>query len=195
MTKKSITATNKGVAIDASGSGNTSHINITRAAKFGSLLNPLLELIIEKDIFNSDRENQSTPDPEHKINFNDVKVYAVTLKECISLLSIIEEQIDAIDNEVPNSKERFKRAIKQNYTTHKNKLLTEHNLDPTNKTAIIETIKNNSDKLIERIADTLLSNSEVDLHDHPIEDVRDAINLVICYGFINCKILENPNDY
>lgn len=196
MANNKLSAKKGGVTIDNSGIANRSTFNLNQAAKYGSLLNPLLEKIIDKydpDAGSSDDED--LPDPDEKIEFNYIKIYTENIKECIGFLSIVEEQIDAIDDEAPGSKKKFIRAINQNYKHHRRVLLIEEEINPKNKNDIIAAIRSNADKLIKNVSETILERAEVDLHTYSFEEVEDSTNLIVCYGFINCKILERPDDY
>ena len=196
MADKNLNANNNGIAVDNSGVGNKSTINLIQIEKFGSRLNELLEKIIDKyDPDASNSTDDELPDPDEKIEFNNIKVFAENIKECIGFLSIVEEQIDAIDDENPDSKSKFLRSINQNYKHHRNALLIEKSVDPNKKDDVISIIRSNADKLIKNVSGTILDRAEVDLHTYPIEDVQDSINLIVCFGFINCKILEKPDDY
>jgi hypothetical protein len=196
MANKNLTANNGGLAYDGSGVANSPTFNLNQAAKYGSLLNPLLEKIIHKyDPYSGSADDDELPDPDEKIEFNDIKVFAENIKECIGFQSVVEEQIDTIDDEVPGSKNKFLKAINQNYKNHRRTLLIEHGIDPRNKNEVICIIRSNADKLIQNVSKTILDHAEVDLHRYPVEDVQDSTNLIVCYGFINCQILERPNDY
>lgn len=196
MADKKIAASKSGIAYDGSGFGNSPTFNLNQTVKYRSLLNPLLEKIIE----NYDQKSQKTdidelPDPLEKIKFNDVKVYGEEIEECIDFLSVVEEQLDAIDDEDPGSKNKFLKAVNQNYKNHRRELLIENKIDPAKKDDVINVIRSNADNLILNVSKTIIDRAEVDLHHCPVEDVQGATSLIVCYGFVNCKILEKPDDY
>lgn len=194
MASKAITANRGGWAYDGSGIGNSPTFNLNQIAKYGSLLNPLLEKIINNHDPDADINSiEEPPDPEEKLNFNNVKIFSEEILDCIGFLSLVEEQIDALDDEAPGSKKKFLRAINQNYKNHRRQLLIERNVNE--KKEVINVIRENSDRLILSVTESILDSAIVDLYSHPVETVRDSISLIVCYGFINCKILERPDDY
>jgi len=196
MAIKEITAERGSLAYDGSGMGNSPTFNLNHVARFSSLLNPLLERIIEK--YDPDSEvsnNDELPDPDEKLDFNNVRVFSEEIIDCVSFLSLVEEQVDAIDDESPGAKNKFLRAIHQNYKNHRRQLLISESVAIKDKDLVVSTIRRNSDLLLQQVTESILDNARTDLYAFPVEDVRDSANLIVCYGFINCKILERPNDY
>ena len=196
MANKEIKAVRGGVAYDGSGMCNSPTFNVNQVPKFSSLLNPLLERIIEN--YDPDAEtngNDELPNTDKKLFFNNVRVYTEVINDCVSFLTLVEEQVDAIDDESPGAKIKFLKAIYQNYETHRLQLLVDEGVTIKDKNAVISTIRQNSDRLLQQVRDSIVDNAIVDLLAFPIEDVRDSAYLIVCYGFINCKILERPDDY
>ncbi|MCV3283530.1 hypothetical protein [Aeromonas veronii] len=195
MTTKEVRADRGGLAYDGSGIGNSPTFNINHVARFSSLLNPLMEKIIEN--YNPELgldHNYDLPDPDEKLNFNDVKVFSEEIVDCIGFLSLVEELVDSIDDEKPGAKNNFLRAINQNYKNHRRQLLIRNGIAIKDRVAVIELIRKNSDLLLQQVTDSMLDNARIDFHAFPVEDVRDSASLIVCYGFINCQILERPND-
>jgi hypothetical protein len=196
MASKEIKAVRGSLAYDGSGMGNSPTFNLNHVARFSSLINPLLERIIEK--YDPDSEvnnNDELPDPDEKLDFNNVRVFSEEIIDCVSFLSLVEEQVDAIDDESPGAKIKFLRAIHQNYKNHRRQLLIRESVAIKDKESVISTIRQSSDLLLQQVTDSILDNARTDLHAFSVEDVRDSANLIVCYGFINCKVLERPNDY
>lgn len=195
MTTKEVRADRGGLAYDGSGIGNSPTFNLNHVARFSSLLNPLMEKIIEN--YNPElglSHNYDLPDPDEKLNFNDVKVFSEEIVDCIGFLSLVEELVDSIDDDKPGAKNNFLRAINQNYKNHRRQLLIKNGIAIKDKVAVIELIRKNSDLLLQQVTDSMLDNARIDFHAFPVEDVRDSASLIVCYGFINCQILERPND-
>ncbi|HDZ8980278.1 TPA: hypothetical protein RUY06_002172 [Aeromonas veronii] len=195
MRTKEVRADRGGLAYDGSGIGNSPTFNLNHVARFSSLLNPLMEKIIEN--YNPElglNHNYDLPDPDEKLNFNDVKVFSEEIVDCIGFLSLVEELVDSIDDDKPGAKNNFLRAINQNYKNHRRQLLIKNGIAIKDKVAVIELIRNNSDLLLQQVTDSMLDNARIDFHAFPVEDVRDSASLIVCYGFINCQILERPND-
>lgn len=196
MATKEISAQSGSIAYDGSGIGNSPTFNINHVARFSSLLNPLLEAIIKKYDPSSDTTNtHELPDPDEKLDFNKVMVFSEDIEDCIGFLYLVEELIDTIDNQSPGAKNRFLRSINQNYKKHKRQLLIENNVAIKDKEAVIATIRENSDTILQNVITSIIENAETELHAFSIEDVTDSAMLIVCYGFINCKILERPSDY
>jgi hypothetical protein len=196
MASKEIKAERGSLAYDGSGINNSPTFNLNHVARFSSLLNPLLERIIEKYDPDSETNNSGElPYPEEKLDFNNVRVFSEEIIDCVGFLTLVEEQVDAIDDESPGAKIKFLRAIHQNYKNHRRQLLISESVSIKDKESVISTIRQNSDFLLQQVTDSILNNARADLHAFPIEDVRDSANLIVCYGFINCKVLERPNDY
>jgi hypothetical protein len=196
MASKEIKAERGSLAYDGSGINNSPTFNLNHVARFSSLLNPLLERIIEKYDPDSETNNSDElPDPDEKLDFNNVRVFSEEIIDCVGFLTLVEEQVDAIDDESPGAKIKFLRAIHQNYKNHRRQLLISESVSIKDKESVISTIRQNSDFLLQQVTDSILDNARTDLHAFPVEDVRDSANLIVCYGFINCKVLERPNDY
>jgi hypothetical protein len=196
MASKEIKAERGSLAYDGSGINNSPTFNLNHVAKFSSLLNPLLERIIEKYDPDSETNNSDElPDPDEKLDFNNVRVFSEEIIDCVGFLILVEEQVDAIDDESPGAKIKFLRAIHQNYKNHRRQLLISESVSIKDKESVISTIRQNSDLLLQQVTDSILDNARTDLHAFPVEDVRDSANLIVCYGLINCKVLERPNDY
>ena len=196
MASKEIKAEHGSLAIDGSGIGNRQTFNLNHVARFSSLLNPLLERIIENyDPDSEANNNDELPDPDEKIDFNNVRVFSEEIIDCVGFLSLVEEQVDAIDDESPGAKVKFLRAIHQNYKNHRRQLLISESVAIKDKKSVISTIRENSDLLLQQVTNSVLDNARTDFHAFPVEDVRDSANLIVCYGFINCKVLERPSDY
>lgn len=196
MATKEIKADHGSLAYDGSGIGNSPTFNLNHVARFSSLLNPLLERIIQNyDPDSETNNNHDLPNPDEKLIFNNVKVFSEDIVDCIGFLSLVEEQIDAIDDESPGAKNKFLRAINNNYKNHRRQLLIREDVAIKDKSSVISTIRKNSDLLLQEVTESILDNARIDFHASPVEDVRDSATLIVCYGFINCKILERPSDY
>lgn len=188
---KEIKADNGSIAVVVSGSQNNLNVKIQNSAKLTSLLNPLLEHIVETCDFDEELDQIELPKMEAKISFNAVKVYAQDIRDSAGYMTLIEELIDQIDDENPNAKKRFQAAIHRNYKNHKNALLVNHSVNPSDLGAVQQLICEHADKLIQDVAQTILQRAEGEL-EAPVELVQAAQELIVGYGFINCKILEPP---
>ena len=188
---KEIKAGRSSFAIDNSGNSNALNIDVRGQTKLTSLLNPLLERIVEAYDFDEELEQVELPGVEEKILYNSVKVHAEEIRDSTGYMSLIEELIDHIDDESPNAKKKFLAAIFKNYKKHKKALLIENATDPNDKEAVQILIRANADKLIQSVAQTMLAHAEGEI-DAPVELVQTAQELIVGFGFINCRILERP---
>ncbi|WP_415766105.1 hypothetical protein [Pseudomonas sp. ZB1P45] len=189
----SISAQDDGVAVLNTGPGSV-NLNIVKSLSgLPSVLNPLIIKIVEvyRPQFNSVMQAPKYPETEVKITFNRVKIYAEDLREQSGYMALIESLIDCIDDESPLSKETFLWAINQKYKDVKKKIFLEGNIDPLDSEAAKEAICQNSDKIISLVSLDILSGANVS-STSPVELVKAAKELIVCYGFINCKILEEP---
>lgn len=192
MTKsQTAEANNGGIAVNNNG-GEVS-VTITALSKVTSLLNPLLIKIIEayKPEELIDGEIVDYPGVDEKLEYNAVAAYAEDIREHSGYMGLIEALIESIDNEDPGAKSRFLWAIQQKYKQAKKELLIEGSIRTTNKSEILEFIKNNSDKILLKVS-KLIDETLEGFDGAAIEIVHSAKELIVCYGFINCKILEPP---
>ncbi|MFM4775998.1 hypothetical protein ACEUD0_09210 [Aeromonas veronii] len=187
-------ADDDGVAVVNSGPGsvtvNKNILSQTRAVT--SLLTPIMVRIIE--VYNPSCDvsdlDIGMPGVEEKIKFNAVKAYAYNLIECCNYMSVIEMVIDTIDSEEPGSKERSLWSIKKKYRDVKRQLMMDHGFNPL-EDDVMELINANADKIINLVSENIMSSATSTLS-APIELIEAAQELIVCYGFINCQILEAP---
>lgn len=187
-------ASDEGVAINSS--GTNSPINVSFQKTLGSLpsiLNPLLDRIIT--VYEPQYEEVEgvfiDPDIDIKITHNSVRVYAEEIRDQSGYMALIEEVLDNIDNETPKAKDKFLWAINKKYKDCKKRLFIENNIDTSNKKAVREMICANADKIITDVSKDIIKHS-VGHIDATIELIEAAQELIVCYGFINCQILEKP---
>lgn len=188
-------ATDDGISVYTA--GKNSPVNIIKTVEcMPSLLSPLLQGIVDVyDPFSdTPEEPHFSPETEKKISYNSVILYAEEIRDNSGLMSLVENVINEIDNQKPKSKDKFLYAIKQKYNNCRKRLLLESNIDVSSQDLIHETISKNADRLIHNVLSELFSTVKV-TESVPVEIVEAAQGLIVCYGFINCKILEAPNDH
>ncbi|MEF1174160.1 hypothetical protein [Vibrio sinaloensis] len=196
MPSKEIRADRGGFAYDGSGFGNSPTFNVNNVARYSSLLNPLLEKLVES--YDPDAEcveDAPLPHPDEKLSFNDVQVFSAEIIECVSFMALVEGHINTIDDESPGSKAKLLRAIYKSYQNQRRDLLIDCKINISDKESVLNTVRSNSDLLIRNVVNSIIDNAEADLYMFPKEDIQDSAMLVVCFGFINCKILEKPDDY
>ncbi|CDT33461.1 conserved hypothetical protein [Vibrio coralliirubri] len=186
------TANNGGIAVELSGKNN--RLEVLSAHKVRSALTPLLEKILyttDPLDLDLDVEYIFAEKVELKIDYNCLNVYSELIRENSTFLFIVEEAIEAFDNENPNYRKRFLRTIHMKYKEAKREVMIENNINTRNEVDVISCIKNNSDILISSVRNKIFDDSFSNL-DFCVESLQMARDMIVCYGFINCKILEVP---
>ncbi|MEZ9257445.1 hypothetical protein AB4125_07555 [Vibrio splendidus] len=188
------TASENGIAVATIGPDSPVTI-ITALSKMPSVLNPLLEGIIRvyDPIELPPDSLELLPETDLKIQFNSLILYADEVRELVGFMSLIENIIDSIDQQAPGSANRFLWAINKKYRDCKNRLVLNKDIDLTNKDLIHQCICSNADKLFDEVTEELFQTVRTDM-DCEIEIMQSAQRLIVCYGFINCKVLERPDD-
>ncbi|EDM69278.1 hypothetical protein PE36_07317 [Moritella sp. PE36] len=190
----STTASESGIAINSAGTNSPINVSFQKAlGSLPSILNPLLDEIIA--VYEPQYEEVEgvfiDPDIDIKINYNSVRVYAEEIRDQSGYMSLIEEILDCIDNETPKAKNKFLWAINKKYKDCKKKLFIEMNIDTSDKAAVREAICANADKIITDVSKDIIKHSVGHINS-TIELIEAAQELIVCYGFINCQILEKP---
>ncbi|MFB2681581.1 hypothetical protein [Shewanella mangrovisoli] len=190
----STTASDQAIAINSS--GQNSPVNVSFQKVLGtlpSILNPLLDRIIT--IYEPQYEAAEgifiDPDIEIKIRYNCVRVYAEEIRDKSGYMALIEEVLDNIDNETPKAKDKFLWAINKKYKDCKKRLFIEHKIDTSNKDSVKDIICDNADRIITDVSRDIIKHA-IGHIDSSIELIEAAQELIVCYGFINCQILEKP---
>ncbi|PKG55239.1 hypothetical protein [Shewanella sp. GutDb-MelDb] len=187
-------ASDNGIAITSTGTESPVSITINKhATSLPSILIPLLDKIISayQPQYEEIGNTTEIPDVEDKISYNSVKIYADDIRENTGYMALIEGILDSIDDQNPNAKVTFLWAINKKYKGCKRKLFLDNSIDPSDKPKAQEIISANADKIIHQVATTIISSCSGHIN-APIELVEAAQELIVCYGFINCQILEKP---
>lgn len=184
-------AQDNGVAIDNSGPGNINVYQGSSVAAVTSLLNPLLLKIVEthtpyEELVDDDVEY---PGVEAKIEYNHVSVFSDEIRENSGYMELIEGLIASIDDEEPGAQKKFLYAISQKYKEVKKELFLSCANKPQSIDQKLDVIRLNSDAIIKLVSDRIVDVSGR-FQGVPVELVESAKQLIVCYGFINCKILE-----
>jgi len=126
---------------------------------------------------------------EEKIKYNSVKKYKDIISEWGIYGAVIDDIYETLDNEKPNSKEKFLLNINLIY---KNILGEYVKLNQSLSKANI--LENCSDDIIDSVLQKLESNfykSAINGNLH-VEDIQLCLTVIVCKAFIDCKILEVP---
>ncbi|MGI2819602.1 hypothetical protein [Vibrio fluvialis] len=185
------TADNNSIAVAIDGDDNKIIIN---SSTIRSALTPLFKKIIDtSDPLELDLDDEYIyiEEVEIKIDYNNLNVYSELIRDNSIYLFIVEEAIEAFDNDNPNYRKRFLKSIKMRYQDVKRDLMLRHKINARNKEDVIGCIKENSDHVISSVRDKLFDECFSNL-EFCIESLQMARDMIVCYGFINCKILEVP---
>lgn len=185
------TASNGGLTVVSTGSGPVT-IAATTAA-ISSLLNPLLIKIVSTHTPYDEIPDLEVdyPEVDEKIEYNGVSVYAEIIVDNVGYMELIENLISTIDDEDPGAQKRFLFAIHQKYKTARRELFMRQAERPVTPEQKLNIIRIGSDELILKVAE-LIVDIKTGFHGVPSELVDWARQLIVCYGFIHCKILEPP---
>jgi len=191
LNNSSTSATDDSIAVTNYGSGATIKI-IKNSAEINSLLNPLIAEIVNRHSldYSSSSRDELPPDTEDKIKYNSVKIFAEDIRENAGFMVLVEDAINNIDDLVPNAKTTFLWAIKRKYNKIKKGLFLENSIDPGDIEAKQKIISSNADNILNEVSQEIAAASSS--LEFPIELLDVARELIVFYGFINCKILEKP---
>lgn len=182
-----------GIAVVNTGPGNVTVSPKVTAAAVTSLLNPLLLRIVEGHTPYGDMADVEIeyPEVDEKIEYNNVSIYSEDIIENAGYMELIESLISAIDDEEPGAQRSFLYAISQKYKVARRDLFLSLPQKPVTPEQKLQAIRFASDELISAVSD-LIVDVKTGFQDFPVELVEWARQLIVCYGFINCKILEPP---
>ncbi|MBI6557234.1 hypothetical protein J1G33_22125 [Pseudomonas sp. P867] len=185
------TASNGGLTVVSTGSGGVT-IAATPAA-ISSLLNPLLIKIVSThtpydEIADVEMDYLGV---DEKIEHNNVSVYSEVIIDNVGYMELIESLILTIDDEEPGAQKRFLYAINQKYKVARRELFMRQSVRPVTAEQKLNVIRMGSDELILRVSE-LIVDIKTGFHGVPSELIEWARQLIVCYGFIHCKILEPP---
>ncbi len=184
-------ATNGGLTVVSTGNGPVT-VAATPAA-ISSLLNPLLMKIVAThtpydEIADVEMDYRGV---DEKIEHNNVTVYSEVIIDNVGYMELIESLILTIDNEEPGAQKRFLYAINQKYKTARRDLFMRQIEKPVTEEQRLNVIRLGSDELVLKVSE-LIVDIKTGFNGVPSELVEWARQLIVCYGFINCKILEPP---
>ena len=147
----------------------------------------------------------SEVDGKYRISSQDLETYGISSKidynSVIKYKRIIEEHAvyhplcDAALNIVDDSNTRAKAKILKNileiYKRYRDELL----LTKTNESVRdIDIIRENADLIIEHVTEVLQERIIAGYCNETFvaEDIHEGLPIIVCYAFIECKILEKP---
>ncbi|MCK9236166.1 MAG: ABC-three component system protein [Weeksellaceae bacterium] len=132
----------------------------------------------------STTEPMSAPDPENKIQYNNVVRFRPIIEEYKVYQGRLNKIYEEIEKQGSTRKEFVLHNIKSAYLIEKGK----YNND-------IEQIKANADNIIESVQTKLwqiIENSSNKSFDLPIEAIEISLYVILVDAFMRCSILEEP---
>jgi len=188
-----ISASSGGMAVNNSGDGSVSIVVTGQLAKLPSVLSPLLLKVVEhyRPQYDPNVILEKSPRIEEKILFNKLKYYAEEVRLNSEFMAIIEDAFSAIDDESPGSKGTIQWTINRSYKEVKRQVLISNGIEPWDVDAVMKIIPDNSDRIFKYVLDDVFSMDFNDLGCDR-EVLIAAQELLVCYGFISCMILEEP---
>lgn len=133
---------------------------------------------------------QSAYDIEEKIKHNDLKKYRPLVESYGTYRLAVESTYDALDDEYPGIKNKILRHLRYTYDLKKSDLLS--NIKLKENQSPIDIIRQNSDFILDNVLDSLRNELITTKELSSIEDLGAPLMVVVCHGFISCKILEEP---
>ena len=133
------------------------------------------------------------PEIEEKIKFNNVIIYKPLIETNYSENGFyLDSAYEALDYDIPGRKKIFLAYINSLYLT----ILGEH-IKKNPGADKFEVIRNNADNIIVEVINTTLlriANNMVLLENISTESIEYNVIAIVCHAFVDCKVLENPNN-
>jgi len=133
------------------------------------------------------------PEIEEKINYNNVIVYKPLIESNFSENGFfLDEAYNSLDYETPGRRKLFLSYINTQYLIVLGQIMNEKGVKE--KMFVIE---NNADTIITKIINILLirisKNSNL-IENLSSESITNCVLSIVCHAFVDCKVLENPNN-
>lgn len=188
-----VSAESSSIAVYNPGNGSVVVNMTTQLGQLPSVLTPLLLQIVQhhKPRFDPKVLLEKSPEIEEKISFNQLKYFSDEIRNNSEFMAIVEEALIIVDDEEPGAKSTIQWTINKIYKDVKRKILMENKVNMSDKNQIQTVINNNSDIIFNEVSERLFC---LDSSGIPCvrENLLAAKELLTCYGFIGCMILENP---
>jgi hypothetical protein len=147
---------------------------------------------IKEDDNNVYRKNLP-PGIEEKIIFNNVVSNRPLIEICYSENGFyLDTAYEALDSDTPGRRKLFMRYLNLLYL----KILGAYLKNNTSLDKI-ETIRENADNILVEIINSLLlkiANNTKAIEHISSESIEYNVIAIVCHAFVDCKILENPNN-
>jgi len=135
-------------------------------------------------------EDLKSYDIPKKITHNNLILYKDVIKEYSQYGRICEEAFNIVDNSMIGAKGKILRDMRHLYRKFKGELIR------ANRDTCLEEmdiVRQNADLIIDMIKDELEVRILEDCNSNIFkEDLEDGLIRILCYSFVECKILEKP---
>jgi len=152
-----------------------------------SIYNSITEDVEEID------KRKLPPEIEEKISFNNVITYKQHIETNYSENGFyLDAAYDALDSDTPGRRKLFLRYINQLYITVLGEYIKKNH--PQDKLSIIRT---HADSILVEVINRLLiriSSNTKTIEHISSENIENIVIAVVCHAFVDCKVLENPNN-
>lgn len=169
--------------------------------KFPSLIPQIIKaladltVISEEEIdknYKVNKEDLTSYNISNKITHNNLIKYKDVIEEYSQFGRICEQAFIIVDNSMMGSKGKILRYIRHLYWEFKGQLLSENSHLELEEMYII---RQNADLIIDMIKNELEERMQVDSNTNILaEDLEEGLLRILCYSFVECKILEKPGD-
>lgn len=125
-----------------------------------------------------------------KIIFNNIQKYKWIIEEYSKYTVMCEEIFNVIDDNNVGSKQKILKNIHRIYLHELGALVGRE----SDCSKIMRLIRDGADTIFDNIKVILRKklNSEFNNQEVYLEDLEDALEIIVCYAFMECKILEKP---
>ncbi|MFW7230311.1 hypothetical protein ACMGGA_02395 [Citrobacter sp. BNK-39] len=188
-----VSASDNSYAISNKGSGNVNVTIYQNIAQLPSVLAPLLIKVTEKytPSFDPFSIQEKSPKLELKIFHNKLRYYADDIRLQSEFMGVVEDSINTLDNESPGAKGVILWTLNRSYKKIKRDILMEGDCDPFDFTKTQDLIGKKSDYIFKAVSEDIY-NFDCSTFGCGRELLIAAQDLLVCYGFIGCQILEEP---
>jgi hypothetical protein len=172
--------------------GNNLYLTVNQlTTKLPSTLGKILPAL-SKVIFEDEVEKSGSPnlpyEIESKIEHNNLKLYREWLECYNEYGKTVDTLYEKLDDNKPGSRKRILMYLTSLYSTVKLAILREKGAKDSKD---MDVIRENADLIFENTAAALKESvTSCGLEGLSIEDIDISIKVIVCHGFINCKILE-----
>lgn len=164
--------------------------------KLHSLMPKFIEIFAQMSLIDNPSNDSGVPLSyriEDKIKHNQLSKYKSLVDDYGNYYTICKSAFKALDNIMIYSKERILRSISEKYKAEKRLLVNYNSKDISD----IELIRENSDYIIDQIIYKIKEEVMINCNEENIvlEDIEFCLPVFLCYAFVECKILERPDNY